>query len=105
MRCGKNNDTVLHRACEKDDLRIVKLLLEHGADYRAYNLDLQTPLAIASKEVKEACYLMREVSSVLTMHDFQATKPKARRQTSEVIRKPQKKAGSLPPLTKRYGDY
>jgi hypothetical protein len=49
------------------------LLLEHGADFRALNLDLKTPLATATKEVKEACYLMRELSSVLTLKDFKTT--------------------------------
>ena len=68
--CGNNKDTVLHKACENNNVEIVKLLLEYGADYTAYNLDLKTPLAVATKEVKEACYLMAEVSQVLTAHDF-----------------------------------
>lgn len=85
VRCGTNHDTVLHMACRTNDLKIVKLLLEYGADYRALNLDLKTPLATATKEVKEACYLMRELSSVLTLNDF---KEKQQTRKSEVTRKP-----------------
>jgi ankyrin repeat protein len=70
VRCGKNHDTPLHMASKQNDTRIVRILLDHGADHKAINLDLKTPLAAATQEVKDACFLNRELSSVLTMNDF-----------------------------------
>ena len=37
IKCGLNNDTVLHRAFEKNYLKIIRILLDYGADYRALN--------------------------------------------------------------------
>lgn len=45
------------RKLREDQFEIVKLLLEHGADYRIMNLKLKTPLAFATKEVKDMLYL------------------------------------------------
>ena len=45
------------RKLREDQLEIVKLLLENGADYRIMNLKLKTPLAFATKEVKDLLYL------------------------------------------------
>jgi hypothetical protein len=45
-------------------------LLENGANYKALNLELKTPLAEATKEIKDACFLNKQLSSVLIMKDF-----------------------------------
>ena len=66
--------TVLHKACENGNVEIVKLLLENGADFRIHDKDLRTPLAYASAEIKEVCFLKHEVSHVLTLKDFRDIK-------------------------------
>jgi ankyrin repeat protein len=58
--CG--NDTPLHKACERNStLRVVKLLMEHGASLTATNNNGQTPLDVAVQNDKKsiAGYLRR----------------------------------------------
>lgn len=74
LKCGNNHETVLHKACENGDIVIVKKLLDYGADYRVLNKDLKTPLAYATAEIKELCFLKHETSHVLTIKDFQEIK-------------------------------
>jgi ankyrin repeat protein len=58
--CG--NDTPLHKACERNStLRVVELLVEHGASLTATNNNGQTPLDMAIQNDKKsiAAYLRR----------------------------------------------
>ena len=55
-------------------LKIIRILLDYGADYRALNKLLQTPLANATAEAKAVCYLKHEISHVLTIRDFEEMK-------------------------------
>ena len=45
-----HGDTPLHEACLQGSVKIVKLLIEKGADLSAYNNDYEIPLHVACKE-------------------------------------------------------
>ncbi|XP_043922219.1 serine/threonine-protein phosphatase 6 regulatory ankyrin repeat subunit A-like [Protopterus annectens] len=49
----ENGDTVLHACCRKKDLEMMKLLIEHGANFELQNDEGQTPLHIAAWEGDE----------------------------------------------------
>eukprot|EP00743_Colponemidia_sp_Colp-15_P002114 GILK01002295.1.p1 GENE.GILK01002295.1~~GILK01002295.1.p1 ORF type:complete len:346 (-),score=46.00 GILK01002295.1:191-1228(-) len=65
------NNTPLHRAAAKGAVRIVRLLLERGADWRFKNSDGKTPLDVASNE---------DVARLLRSHARQHPSGPARRQ-------------------------
>ncbi len=57
------NDTPLHKACERNStLKVVKLLVEHGASLAAVNNNGETPLDVAINYDKKriAAYLRTE---------------------------------------------
>ena len=43
---NRDEDTALHLACRRDDVKTVKVLDLHGADWEAVNIFRQTPLSI-----------------------------------------------------------
>ena len=49
VRFGELGDTPLHLAFENGDDAMAELLLAHGADYKALNKNLQTPIAFTTE--------------------------------------------------------
>lgn len=67
----ENGDTVLHLACRRGRLPLIRLLLYHGADVNAKNNDGKTPLDILSLKpprLKTAELLIEKGASISTIH-------------------------------------
>jgi len=81
-RFGKNSDTALHLACHRasskklnsekqlETDKMVKLLLDHGADPNTLNKNLQTPVAFTTGRQKEEFFLDTCLSECITYEAF-----------------------------------
>ena len=69
-RFGALGDTPLHLAIEREDEFMVELLLLHGADYKALNKNLQTPIAFTNERQRKRHNLLTQASHVLTLDTF-----------------------------------
>ena len=50
MRYGELGNTPLHLAFECENDKMIELLLDKGADYKALNKNLQTPIAFTNEK-------------------------------------------------------
>ena len=68
----KNNNTLLFYAIDLGDLKVVKLLIEHGANLYHINNNLETTLHIAVKRdtVEITRYLLEEGITTISNKDF-----------------------------------
>lgn len=75
VRFGALGDTPLHLAFEREDDAMVELLLLHGADYKALNKNLQTPIAFTDEHQRKRHNLLTQASHVLTLDVFNKQHP------------------------------
>ena len=66
----ENGNTVLHYACQRNNTKIIKYLVELTNDINAKNNDMQTPLHIAAKNnYLDICTILVENGAMLNIYD------------------------------------
>ena len=65
-----NGNTILHYACQRNNTKIIKYLVEFSNDINAKNNDMQTPLHIAAKNnYLDICSILVENGAMLNIYD------------------------------------